>query len=136
MSLVLSQTQEVHEEIDLLLDRLRRVSREQAKAGLPALKPRPRTEGEAGRARGFGGAGGMGGGMMGGMGGGMGAFGGAQVNPVRGSASAAPAAAQQTDLLQGVRGINKSNQGKQSESLQKMYDSGKGKKGVGAGGAF
>ena len=79
LSLVISETEDVHEEIDLLFERLRGVSREQAKAGLPAFKRRSRAEAAAERAqlqRGgmFGGAGGMGGGMgtfggTGGMGG-------------------------------------------------------------------
>ena len=40
LSLVISETEDVHEEIDLLFERLRGVSREQAKAGLPAFKRR------------------------------------------------------------------------------------------------
>ena len=41
LSIVVSQTQEVHEEIEQLLEKLRTVSREQAKGPRPAFKPRP-----------------------------------------------------------------------------------------------
>jgi hypothetical protein len=91
---------------------------------LPATK-RPRQQ-----------QGGMGGAMgaPGGLGGGAGGtFGGRAATPkacVAPNASAAP----RDELLQGVQGINRGNQSKQSGKLQEMYKKGKG--GVEAGEAF
>lgn len=117
MSIVLSQTQEVHEEIENLLARLREMKR-QGGNGLPAVKKVRSDRNNTG---------GMGGGM-GGMGGN---FGGAPIqNP-----GYAPANPQKgADLLQGVRGANQSNQSKQSGKLQQMYKNNSG--GVKAGGMF
>ncbi len=138
MSIVLSQTQDVHEELEDLLAQLRRIKRQQG-GGLPfAKRARKKTEG--------------GGGMMGGMGGGMGGtMGGAPAALGGGTFGGRPANAPQfvpnrsivvhgqtqpgdADLLQGVRGANQSNQNRQSGKLQQMYNKGKG--GVNAGAAF
>ena len=132
LTIVASQTQEVHEEIDLLLSRLREVNREVNKNGVPAFKRQPRSEQSSRFGQGMGGMGGM----MGGMGGGMGMMNGQSANPpavsvVPTEKAAVSAPSPKADLLQGVRGLNQKNQGQQSENLQKMYDSGKG--GVGAG---
>jgi len=112
LSITVSQTQEMQEEIENTLAKLRRINREQGGKGLHLpRKARPKSESSNG-------------GMMGGMGGGM--FGGAP--------KAAPASSRDADLLQGVRGANQSNQSKQSGKLQEMYK--KGNSGVNAGDAF
>ena len=138
LGLVISETQEVHEEIEDFLAALRNFAREQAKAGLPPFKRRSPADMAAERARRNTNIGAGMGGMMGGMGGGMGGMtatppaagqGGrpfvTSVIPVidgqaaRGPARAAPANAQQADLLQGVRGINQANQGQQSQNFRR-----------------
>jgi alpha-2-macroglobulin len=124
MSLIVSQTQEVHEDIQKMIDKLRKVGREQGGRGLPAVK---RDRAQRRGAAGMGGAGGGMGGMMGGMGGQQMRSSSQQLSP---AAKASPSA----DLLQGVRGLNEGNQSKQSGKLQQMYNENKG--GVGAGDAF
>ncbi len=47
LSITVAQTQEVHEEIARLLEKLRAVSREQGKEGRPLFKPRPKTKVDA-----------------------------------------------------------------------------------------
>jgi hypothetical protein len=141
MSIVVSQTQDVQEEIETVLEKLRKVKRDTGVAGLPARARRQRRS-DGSQSMG-GGMGGMGGGM-GGMGGGMGGmggggmaggtFGGTRAEPTRNQSSASPSASQQPDLLRGVQEMNKGFQGEQSEKLHKMYQGGKG--GVGAGAAF
>ena len=136
LSIVVSQTQEMHEEIENTLAKLRKIKREPGGRGLALPRrehPRPQN-----------GNGGMGG-MMGGMvpsgpaalGGGS--FGGQPANapgfvPNRSIVVHAPAQSKDADLLQGVRGANESNQSKQSGKLKEMYNNRKG--GVGAGGMF
>jgi uncharacterized protein YfaS (alpha-2-macroglobulin family)/TolA-binding protein len=127
-TLTLSQTQDVHEAIAAVLDRLRE-ARRQSGAGIP-VRPRPTESPSQG-------AGGMGG-MGGGMGGTTGMFGGppdAAQRPAASPSSNASAAAE-PDLLQNVQAANRQSQGKQVERLQKMYKGGKGMGGVGVGGAF
>ena len=120
LSVVVSQTQEVHEEIEDLLKQMRTVMRETGYKGFPISAPRSNKP--------------SGGGGMGGFGAGMGRFGGATGTSTRGRRNASPSALQQPDLLQGVQEMNKAFQGEQSEKLQKMYRGGQG--GVGAGAAF
>jgi hypothetical protein len=125
MSVVTSQTQEVHEEIGDLLRQLRSIG--PPAGGWPKLKPNAARQKEKAQ----GARGGMG---MGGMGGGMGAGMGGAPAP-----SPATAAGQPADLLEGVRDTNKGFQGKQSDKLNKMYQKGGGMGGmggVGAGDAF
>ncbi len=124
LTLTISQTEEVHEAIDALLDRLRQVGR-----GLPTYGGHPAARPADGRQqRGpVGGGGTFGGGM------GMGGMGGAPPQNPAPNAAPAKSKSQPADLLQGVQETNKGLQGRQSEKLNKMYkDSGK-KKGVGAG---
>jgi hypothetical protein len=134
LSITVSQTQEMHEEIENTLAKLRRIGRQQGGRGL-ALPPRAHPRPENGNM----------GGMMGGMGGitpsrpaalGGGMFGGPPANAPnrRGAAPASAPPAKDADLLQGVRGANESNQSKQSGKLKEMYNNRKG--GVGAGGMF
>jgi hypothetical protein len=140
LAIVVNQTQEVHEEIEDVLAKLRKIKPEGSGKAIPS-KPRASVKGAS--APGPNGAGNMRGGRMhangmGGMGGGMGggsigALDGNMFSQGRGPAQAAP---QQSDLLQGVQETNKSFQGMQSEKLQKMYNNSGGKKGVGAGSAF
>jgi hypothetical protein len=132
LAIVVNQTQEVHEEIEDVLAKLRKIKPEGIGQSMPS-KPRPRA-GDVPRSRAMpgmrGGMGGMGGGMGGGS---MGAMDGDMFGQGPGRAQAAP---QQADLLQGVQETNKGFQGMQSEKLQKMYNNSGGKKGVGAGSAF
>ena len=135
LTITISQTQEVHEEIENLLEQLRQASRESGGRGLPML--RPRATSRDGRPDSGRGQPGMGGGMFGGppgTAGGMGGMGGAM--PARRASGAPPAQPQPADLLQGVQQTNKGFQGKQSEKLNKMYKDSGGKSGVGAGKAF
>ena len=87
LSLVISQNQEVQDEISDVIDRLRKLNKEQAKLGVPTRKPLSEEERRARQAalagQGGGTPGGLGGGagggrkgMMGGMGGMGGSFGG------------------------------------------------------------
>jgi tetratricopeptide (TPR) repeat protein len=133
MTVTLSQTQEVHEEIEALLERLRQVSRETGGRGLPMLSTPGHSRG--GRPDNGRGQPGMFGGGMGGMGGGMmgGSMGGANPPGLAPNAKTAPTQPQPADLLEGVQQTNKSNQGKQSEKLNKKYKDSGGKGGVGAG---
>jgi hypothetical protein len=119
LSITVSQTQEMHEEIEEALARLR-------KLGGGAIPPHAQRAAGAAEAQSPGG--GMGG--MGGMGGN--AAGRSYAPPTQAPPPAAKP--QQADLLQGVRSKNSGNQSIQSEKLQQMYKSGKG--GVDAGGAF
>ena len=84
LSLVISQTQEVHEGIEAVLAQMRKVMRETGAKGRTLFRSRPKKES------------GMGG-MMGGMGGGMGGFGGVPAREQKGGRPAAtpslPAAA-------------------------------------------
>lgn len=126
LSLVVSQTEEVHEEIEDLFKRMRKVPPVAGPKTAPVTAPGVRKP-KAGAPMGFGG--GMGGGM------GMGGMGDVGINgpglPAQGKSAAAPSASRQPDLLEGVQQMNKGFQGQQSESLQKMYKGGHG--GVGAG---
>lgn len=139
LTLVVSQTQEVHEEIEDLLAQLRLVTRQSGGRGLPMLQgPVQSGAGRQENRRGSQGGGvgaGMGGmgGMMGGMGGSFGGPNAPPANPAQRRAAAQP---QPADLLQGVQQTNKGFQGKQSEKLNKMYKESGSKGGVGAGGAF
>jgi tetratricopeptide (TPR) repeat protein len=139
MSIVVSQTDDIHEEIVDALAQLRKVKSEQGGQGLLVpRKTQPNSEGEGNGAMG----GAVGGRRtrsnrnnagMGGMGGGM--FGGeSAANP---SAPKACAPSPNADLLQGVRGLNNANQSKGSGKLREMYQKGQGGMGgVGAGAAF
>lgn len=49
LSIVVSQSQDVLEGVDLLLEKLRAASREQVKEGQPAFKPRPKSKSDAER---------------------------------------------------------------------------------------
>ena len=118
LSITVSQTEEVHEQIEETLAKLRKVKAEQGGKGLPVShKARPKKEG------------GMFGGGMGGMGGGQ-----MRSTSGRGIPNSAAAPSSNADLLQGVQGINRGNQSKESGKLQEMYNKGKG--GVDAGEAF
>jgi len=66
----------------------------------------------------------------------MGGMGGGQMRSTsgRGIPNSAAAPSSNADLLQGVQGINRGNQSKESGKLQEMYNKGKG--GVDAGEAF
>ena len=136
LAIVVNQTQEVHEEIEDVLAKLRKIKPEGIGKAIPS-KPRPECQRYAYAGPKRCGVGMRGGrvhaGVMGGMGGGMGAMSGEMFSQGRGPAQAVP---QQADLLQGVQETNKGFQGMQSEKLQKMYNNSGGKKGVGAGSAF
>ena len=124
LSLVISQTQEAHEDIETLLAQLRKVMKDQGIKGMKKWKACDRP-------------GGLGGGMGGSMGGaaGMGGMGGAAA-PSRSAPSARQSEeSEKTDLLQGVKGANESNRSKQSGKLKGMYQGG-GMGGVNAGDAF
>jgi hypothetical protein len=136
LSLVFSQTEEVHEEVAKLLETLR-----STKAGPAGTAPIPRPAGAPGAKRSGGtrtGAMGMGG-VMGGMGGG---FGGpapaAKASRGQGSpTSPATAGGQDADLLGGLQQSNQSLQRKHVDRLKGTYQGGMGGKGgVGAGAAF
>lgn len=146
LCLVVSQTQEVHEQIADLLENLRKVDKLEAageggeKAKPAAAKPKPRQLGDkqtprvisvipvidGGRGRGFGGMGGMGGGF-----GGMGGMGGMMGGPANRAGRGA-----QVDLLEGVQNTNRGFQQQGVQNLKKQYEGGKGKGGVNAGGVF
>ena len=123
LSIVVSQTQEVHEELEDLLEQLRAAGQRPNAHG--PHKPSAHRSGARNRG-GMGGMGGMGGGM-GGMGGGT--WGG----PPAKSARAGAGKAEEPDLLEGVQETNRGNQGKQSQKLQKTYERGGGMGGVGGG---
>lgn len=135
MSLVLSQTEEVHEEITDLLQTLRAI-----KAGKGGALPvrRPSAERRPKRQESMGMGGGMGG--MGGMGAGMGGMFGGQApgaESLRGrdpSASGTTAGKQDADLLGGLQQSNQGLQRKHVDRLKGMSKGGMG--GVGAGAAF
>jgi hypothetical protein len=124
-SLVISQTQEVHEEISQMFQTLRRI-REQV-GPPPKRRPAPSMQGGAGGA--MGGMGGMGGGM------GMGGFGGpapAAAAPAGEATAPAPSAGEQNaDLLGGLRESNQQFQRQNVEQLKGMYKSGMGMGGMG-----
>ncbi len=130
MSIVVSQTQDVHEQIDDILAQLRKIKREQGGAGL-SISKKARKKAKNVNGGSFGGAMGGMGGLPGSLGGGSG---GVKYAPRRAMPDAAAAPQRDADLLQGVRGANQSNQSKQSGKLQQMYNQGKG--GVSAGDAF
>ena len=121
--IVLSQTQEVHEEIEDTLEMLRKagglkaaaenVAGEDRDGELSVDRPAPRIRRPAPPA---GGMGGMGGGMMGGMGGGMGAMNGRAGDQTPFVISVIPVVGPQTapggdaDLLGGLKSSNAANQ--------------------------
>jgi hypothetical protein len=136
LSIVVSQTQEVHEEIAKLLAELRRAGGLQRAKGykLPTARPGYVREGV---------------GSVGGMGGGMGGMMGGAAPMVRGHAAAKPAPQmppanetaartsrpeEQADLLKGVQESKRRSQGEQVEKLKGMYQSSG--KGVRGGGVF
>jgi len=135
LSIVVSQTQEGHREIERVLENLRRVGANKSGDGKPPIRKKPPQGG-------YGGFGGMGMGGMG-MGGGMGYFGGGgaapaqrpfvtSVVPVVGpDTDAAPAAGGMNELLQGLQEANESFQGRQVDRLQKIYSRGMGMGGFG-----
>ena len=123
MSIVISQTQEVHEEINDLLGQLRSVSLDQRTKEAILKTWQARQHGNRGAAGGnVGGMGGMGGGMWGG--------GNAPNGPAKRAKSAA-GAPEKADLLEGVEETNRGLQGKQSEKLKKTYQRGGGMGGMG-----
>jgi hypothetical protein len=83
LSLVISQTQEVHEEVQAVLEQMRKATREPGVKGRLPFKHRPKSKDGVG-VQGVGG-------MMGGMGGGMGQFGGVQQGDKKGGRHAATA---------------------------------------------
>ncbi|MDY0169059.1 MAG: tetratricopeptide repeat protein [Thermoguttaceae bacterium] len=123
--IVLSQTQDVHDEIEELMARLRQVGQQPEDGKLP-VRERPQWDGP-----GMGGVGGMGGGM-GGMGGGF--FGGV---PSDDSAMPMPAPLRgdggKAELLRGLDDAQRELQGEQADQLQRLYEKGKGGGGMGAG---
>ena len=126
LSLVLSQTEEVHDEIDNLLETLRSVKTGKggASPGRRASAP-PRSQGK-----------GMGGGM-----GGMATFGGGasagKSSRGRSSTSSVTPLDPNSDLLGGVQKANEGVQRKHVDRLKGMYQGGMGGMGgVGAGAAF
>lgn len=110
--IIVTQSQEVHEEVAAMLEKLRTLAgTTEGEGKLPVKEKRPQRYGSEQR--------GFGGGMMGGMGGGF----------------AAPSAgAAKGQLLQGLQDANKQLQSNQVEQLQQMYQ--KGKAGVQASEAF
>jgi hypothetical protein len=137
LSLVFSQTEEVHEEVANLLETLRNTK---ASAAGTAPAPRPAISPGAKRTRdkAMGGMGGMGmGGVgMGGMGGGFGGPAPA-AKPSRGRTPVVSSVVpidQDADLLGGLQQSNQSLQRKHVERLKGTYQSGMG--GVGAGAAY
>ncbi len=127
LSIVISQTQEAHEDIETLLAQLRKVMKEQGIKGMSKWA-RPKSGDRPG---------GLGGGMGGSMGGaaGMGGMGGAAAPSRRSPSVRQSEESEKTDLLQGVKGANESNRSKQSGKLKGMYQGG-GMGGVNAGDAF
>ncbi|HUT11177.1 MAG TPA: tetratricopeptide repeat protein, partial [Thermoguttaceae bacterium] len=138
LSIVVSQSQDVHREIERVLENLRRVGGNKSGDGQPPVRKKPQ--------RGYGGFGGMGmGGMgMGGMGGGGGAqadFDGVQrpfvisvipvIEPGTTDADVAPAPGGMNELLKGLQEANESFQGQQVDQLQKIYSRGMGMGGFG-----
>ena len=111
MSIVISQTQEVHEEINDLLGQLRSVSLDQRTKEAILKTWQARQHGNRGAAGGnVGGMGGMGGGMWGG--------GNRRTGPRKGP-SLPQGAPEKADLLEGVEETNRGLQGKQSEKLER-----------------
>ncbi len=151
--IVLSQTQEVHEEIEATLEMLRKAgglkaAKENADGEVPELsvdRPVPRLRRPAPPA---GGMGGMGGGMMGGMGGGMGAMNGRAGDQTPFVISVIPVVGPQTapggdaDLLGGLKSSNAANQRAKVMHLKQRQDAGQGQSGMmggmggGMGGSF
>jgi hypothetical protein len=121
LSIVLSQTQEVHEEIADLLDQLRAAGQRPGSNG-PHQPRANRSQPQS--------AGGTWGGGMWGAGTGNGDAG----APRNGAAK--PAGAEKTDLLEGVQQTNRGFQGKQSEKLKKTYERGGGMGGMAGGAGF
>jgi TolA-binding protein len=137
LTLVVSQTEEVHEELAKVLTTLRSIKTSTG-GPFPVRRPagEPGTQGMSGK--GTGARGGMGG-MMGGVGGMGGTFGGPgpAAKASRGPGFLAPAAtsgAQDADLLGGLQQSNQSLQRKHIERLKGTYQGGMG--GVGAGAAY
>ncbi|MCU0978437.1 MAG: outer membrane protein assembly factor BamD [Pirellulaceae bacterium] len=124
--IILSQTQEVHEQIAELLERLRAVAGGQPAAGEPPVRDQP--------ARPAAPAAGFGGGM------GMGGYFGGPASPGAPGTSSPAAGATATDLLKGLQDEYRTLQGRQLEQLQRMYQQGQGMGGgmggVNAGGVF
>ncbi|HUT89986.1 MAG TPA: alpha-2-macroglobulin family protein [Thermoguttaceae bacterium] len=111
-AIILSQTQEVHEEVTALLERLRTLAATEKGDGKLPLKERlPQSQG---RGQGFG----FGGGMMGGMGG--------APSPAMGAAPSLPQGGGKGELLQGLQDANRQLQTRQVDQLQKMYQGGMG----------
>jgi hypothetical protein len=129
--IVLSQTQDVHDEIEALLGRLRSFDKDKSRDGELPVRARP--EVPSGMGMGFGGMGGGMGGMGGGFGG-MGGFGapGGGAAPMQGF-QGRPAASGKADLLRGLNEAQRRLQGEYDDSFQDQ-DSGYG--GMGAGGIF
>ncbi len=132
--IVLSQTQDVHDDIEHLMGRLREVG-EAAEDGKLPVRDRPQWDGPG--MQGFGGMGGFGGGMGGGGGG---FFGGPGASPFATSViplpPSQPGNGGKAELLRGLHESQQQLQGEQAEQLQRMYEKGYGAGGMGAGGVF
>ena len=127
--IVASQTQDVHDDIEHLIGRLREVG-EAAEDGKLPVRDRPQWDGP--EMHGFGG---MGGGM-GGMGGGF--FGGSPPRRERRvpAPSPQPGDGGKAELLRGLHEAQQKLQGEQADELQRLYEKRPGAGGMGAGGVF
>jgi hypothetical protein len=143
LSLVISQTQEVHRQVAGLLQTLRRAGGKELAKSEPPVRSRPQLPKQPGApGMGMGGFGGMGGGG-GGAFGGMTGSGRRQMGTSPGAPSAAPD--ESSDLLQGLEDANRRIRSKQAEKTKgrnvpsnggMMGGMGGFGGGVGAGGAF
>ncbi|MDZ7619641.1 MAG: STN domain-containing protein, partial [Patescibacteria group bacterium] len=114
--IVLSQTEDVHEELDELIARLRKVGKLPEDGTLPVREPQQWDGPQAG---GFGG---------------MGGFGGAPADAAQQPAPILqPGAGGKAELLRGLMEAQRELQGAEADQLQQMYEKGKGISGMGGG---
>jgi len=123
-AIVLSQTQEVHEQVTALLERLRALAATKKGDGKLPVKERPPQSFGLGGGM-MGGIGGMGGGAMGGMGG-MGMMGMGMGPQPMGAAPSPALGGGKGDLLKELQDANRQLQTQQVDQLQKMYQRGMG----------
>ena len=150
LTLVISQTQENHRQIEQLLQNLRRTGRKKTTDGKPPIRRRPKPI-ERRRVGGMGGAGmgggaAFGGGLRGGDvnpsgGGGIGGQPPADTSVIPAAEPGAPAGQRASPdgmngLLQGLQEANEAFQGKQVDQLQQIYKRGQGMGMGGMGGGF